>query len=124
MHSNDGECQKSKFHDQTRDSIELLTGFSPSDLFPSMGWLNVVTGLHARLEKAFHFFDNFFDEQIEAHRRRNSDDETDFMSILLRLQQDTSLGFNLTREQIKSIIWKRASTFSPPFTGLGRLGEK
>ncbi|CAA6654611.1 unnamed protein product [Spirodela intermedia] len=102
--SNDDECRKSKFHDQIVESIELLAGFSPSDLFPSMGWLNIVTGLHARLQKAFHFFDNLFEEQIEAHLRRDNDDEKDFMSVLLRLQKDTSLGFNLTREQIKSIL--------------------
>ncbi|MQL94173.1 hypothetical protein Taro_026825 [Colocasia esculenta] len=102
--SNDGECGRSKFHDLLMESIELFGGFCASDFFPSMEWLNVLTGFHARLQKAFHFFDKFLEEEIESHLRRNADDDSDFMSVLLRLQKDPSLGFNLTREHIKAVL--------------------
>uniref|UniRef100_A0A1D1Y4L7 Cytochrome P450 71A1 n=1 Tax=Anthurium amnicola TaxID=1678845 RepID=A0A1D1Y4L7_9ARAE len=102
--SDDGRCGRSKFHDMLMDSIELFGGFCASDFFPSMAWLNVLTGFHARLEKAFHSFDSFLEQEIEAHLRRDDDSGDDFLSVLLRLQKDPSLGFHLTREHIKAVL--------------------
>ncbi|CAA6654618.1 unnamed protein product [Spirodela intermedia] len=73
-------------------------------LFPSVGWLDWLTGFHGQLEKAFTFLDNLLEEEIEDHLKRDNEDDRDFMSVLLRLQKDTSLGFNLTREQIKTVL--------------------
>ncbi|CAA7389264.1 unnamed protein product [Spirodela intermedia] len=102
--SKDGECRRSKFHDQLREFIELLSILCLSDFFPAMGWLNKLTGLHSRLEKTFSIVDNLLEEEIENHLKPDNDDNRDFMSVLLHLQKDTSLGFSLTQEQIKSII--------------------
>ncbi|CAA7389255.1 unnamed protein product [Spirodela intermedia] len=102
--SKDGECRRSRFQDQLRESSKLLGPFCPSHFFPSVGWLDWLTGFHGQLEKAFTFLDNLLEEEIEDHLKRDNEDDRDFMSVLLRLQKDTSLGFNLTREQIKTVL--------------------
>ncbi|CAA6674004.1 unnamed protein product [Spirodela intermedia] len=102
--SKDGECRRSRFHDQLRESSKLLGPLCPSHFFPSVGWLDWLTGFHGQLEKAFTFLDNLLEEEIEDHLKRDNEDDRDFMSVLLRLQKDTSLGFNLTREQIKTVL--------------------
>ncbi|CAA6654620.1 unnamed protein product [Spirodela intermedia] len=103
--SNDGECRRNKFHDQLWESSKLLGAFCPSDFFPSMGFLDRLTGFHGHLEKAFNFFDNLLEEEIEDHLKCDNEDDRDFMGVLLRLQKDTSLGFSLTENKSRLSSW-------------------
>ncbi|EHA8586207.1 Cytochrome P450 71A9 [Cocos nucifera] len=99
--SRDGECTRSKYHDLLREMMSLLGGFVLGDFFPMMGWLDVLTGTRARLERSFHGMDELLEEEIEKHMHGGSQD--DFIGVLLRLQKDLSLGFPLTRDHIKGI---------------------
>ncbi|CAA6673999.1 unnamed protein product [Spirodela intermedia] len=80
--SNDGECRRNKFHDQLWES--------------SNSWAR---------SKAFNFFDNLLEEEIEDHLKCDNEDDRDFMGVLLRLQKDTSLGFSLTENKSRLSSW-------------------
>lgn len=85
-------------------------GFSDRLPYFYLGYLmDILTGLVARLKKTSKEFDIFLDQVIDEHMTlENSNDEEpldnkkkNFVHILLQLQQNNSLDFELTREKIK-----------------------
>lgn len=96
-----------------------MVAFSFGDFFPSLGWMDAVTGLISKLKATFVELDTFFDEVIAQHKdkmtrvRRNDDGDNDdddeskkkdFVDILLKLQDDEKLGFELTQVDLKGMI--------------------
>ncbi|XP_021911085.1 cytochrome P450 71A1-like [Carica papaya] len=88
-------------------------GFSDRLPYFYLGYLmDILTGLVARLKKTSKEFDIFLDQVIDEHMTlENSNDEEpldnkkkNFVHILLQLQQNNSLDFELTREKIKAIL--------------------
>ncbi|XP_008778632.1 cytochrome P450 71A1-like [Phoenix dactylifera] len=100
--SGDGDCTSSKYHHLLNEMMSLLGGFFLGDFFPSMEWLDVLTGTRARLKRSFHAMDELLEEEIEKHIHGGGSRD-DFIGVLLRLQKDLSLGFPLTRDHIKGI---------------------
>lgn len=74
-----------------------------SDYFPSMGWVDKITGAVRRLEKNVNKFDNLIENVIQEHLDPTSkrSDYEDVVDVLLRLQQDAS---HLTRDDIKGVL--------------------
>eukprot|EP00262_Sarcandra_glabra_P001217 TRINITY_DN1123_c0_g2_i1.p1 TRINITY_DN1123_c0_g2~~TRINITY_DN1123_c0_g2_i1.p1 ORF type:complete len:513 (-),score=66.19 TRINITY_DN1123_c0_g2_i1:358-1896(-) len=104
--SKEGECGRSKFHELVTETIELLGGFCAGDFFPSMEWLNKITGIEAKLEKNYLEMDAFLAESIKEHRcnKNHEFERNDFLSVLLQLQKDSTLGMPLSDEHIKGIL--------------------
>ncbi|MQM21271.1 hypothetical protein Taro_054307 [Colocasia esculenta] len=109
--SGEGECRRSRFHELVLEAIRLLGGFCAGDFFPSMEWLNVLTGSHRRLEKAFGDMDRLMEEEIAAHsgshgsgRGFASTSSASFIDLLLHLRQKSDLGFPLSTEHVKGIL--------------------
>lgn len=104
----EGECGKSRFDEILKEAQDLLGGFSIGDLFPSLEWVNSITGLRGRLERNFLQLDRFYDEVIQDHLDRDHDqhqsDHEDFVDVLLRVRKDPTLGIALTMDQIKGIL--------------------
>lgn len=109
--SKDGECTRSKYHDLITEIISIMGGFCLGDFFPSMEWLDVLTGLRGRLERSFHGLDELLEEEIDEHMHGEGNHD-DFIGVLLGLQKDPSLGYSLTRDHIKAIIMVGSFTFS------------
>ncbi|ERN15843.1 hypothetical protein AMTR_s00039p00169550 [Amborella trichopoda] len=86
----------------------ILRSFFAADLFPSMGWVDVFTGIRARIKKNFRELDSFLDEVIQNHRYKGVLEPTtankDFVDILLQAQKDYSLDIPLTMDNLKAII--------------------
>ncbi|OVA18879.1 Cytochrome P450 [Macleaya cordata] len=85
----------------------MLGSFSASDFFPEVGWIiDMVTGLHGRLEKSFHDFDAFYQGVIDQHL----DPETlkskheDIIDVLLKLEEDQFGAIRLSKDHIKAIL--------------------
>ncbi|KAK0586093.1 hypothetical protein LWI29_000781 [Acer saccharum] len=99
-----------KFGVLSRRVMILLTAFCFGDVFPSLAWLDVVTGHIGRINTTFKAIDALLDQVIEEHRTSNGDDvddqfdKKDFVHILLQLQKDGMFEIDLKQNDIKAIL--------------------
>ncbi|XXG52797.1 hypothetical protein AAC387_Pa03g1020 [Persea americana] len=105
----EGEEGRNKFADLVKELEVLLGVFSVGDYFPSLAWVDVVTGLHGKLKRNSRELDRFLDQVIENHLMRPSDgcdvgEHTDFVDVMLQVQKDSNRDMHLTRDNIKAII--------------------
>ncbi|RDY10410.1 Cytochrome P450 71A1, partial [Mucuna pruriens] len=91
-----------------RKIMRLFSAFSVGDFFPSMAWVDFLTGLIPEMKATFVAVDAFFDKVIAEHESRNTkDDESDmnnFVGILLQLQHCGRLDFELNRDNLRGIL--------------------
>ncbi|KAI3866951.1 hypothetical protein MKX03_021994, partial [Papaver bracteatum] len=66
-----------RFPEMSSNFLGLFNAFSFGDFFPSIGWMDVVTGLSSKFEKAFQEVDTFLDQVIDEHLLRHSKLEAD-----------------------------------------------
>ncbi|KAE8680265.1 Cytochrome P450 71D10 [Hibiscus syriacus] len=106
-----GRCkQHETFLSILRKLVELASGFSITDLFPSFKLLPVISGIRAKLERMHRDLDEMLESIIEEHKAsnanpKNSDDVTDdLVDVLLHLQDHGDLEFPLTTDHIKAVI--------------------
>ncbi|KAI3846468.1 hypothetical protein MKW92_034523, partial [Papaver armeniacum] len=103
---------ENKFGQLSRDVFRLLGAFSFGDYFPSLGWLDVVSGLTSKLKKVSQELDAFFDQVIDEHLLRHSKiqdghgqveemNKPDLTDILLLSQKENP---DISRNNIKAII--------------------
>nr|XP_023886343.1 cytochrome P450 71A1-like [Quercus suber] len=96
---------KSTFGELSKKMMMQHTAFSFGDFFPSLGWMDNLTGLVASLKASLRAMDALFDQLIEEYKMLNVDeDKKDFMHILLRLQKEGMLEIELTKENLKAVI--------------------
>ncbi|KAL5823928.1 hypothetical protein ACOSQ3_021911 [Xanthoceras sorbifolium] len=102
------QFQNGKHDKVIQEAMAMLGSFSAADFFPYVGWIvDVLTGLHARREKSFHEFDEFYqmviDEHLDPHRPVPENEDT--VDSLLRLMKNQSTeGGSLTQDHIKAIL--------------------
>ncbi|XP_038979052.1 cytochrome P450 71AP13-like [Phoenix dactylifera] len=101
-----GEYDRHGFQKMLEEYQALLGGFSLADFYPSLEWVNAVTGMKRRLARTFKRFDCLFDEIIEEHRKRRkrSEEDKDLVDLLLDIHKDGSLEMPLTMDNVKAII--------------------
>ncbi|KAL7244872.1 hypothetical protein ACSBR2_000257 [Camellia fascicularis] len=98
--------ERSRFHSLLNEGQAMFVSFFISDYFPSMGWVDRLSGLYGRLEKNFKEFDKFYQEIIDDHldpKRRKSNQE-DITDVLLKLQNDRSFAIDITFDHIKAVL--------------------
>ncbi|KAI3938357.1 hypothetical protein MKW98_015256, partial [Papaver atlanticum] len=88
---------------------ELLGAVDIGDYQPLLCWLKYFNGLHSRIEKSFKVTDRFLEQVIEDHLstrniKKKSDQEEDFVDVLLDIEKQGSIGLPFTRDNIKAII--------------------
>ncbi|CAN1329211.1 Desmethyl-deoxy-podophyllotoxin synthase [Linum perenne] len=87
---------------------EAFSGFRISDMYPSLGWLPVLTGFKGKLEKMHKASDSILGQIIDDHeskRRTNDDGEReDLVDVLLNLQESQNLGIPVTMDVIKAVV--------------------
>ncbi|KAF8392936.1 hypothetical protein HHK36_021176 [Tetracentron sinense] len=80
------EFDDGKFHEIMVEAIAILASFSGTDFFPPFGWIiDVLTGLHARIEKCFHDFDGFYQRIINEHLdpEREKPEHEDIIDVMV-----------------------------------------
>ncbi|KAF5179386.1 Cytochrome p450, partial [Thalictrum thalictroides] len=104
--SEGGESDQHGFQKMLEEYQILLGGFSLGEYFPSMEWINTLTGTKSRLINTFRRFDNFFNEIIEEHQnpKRIKQEHKDLVDVLLDLQKGETLDMALTMDNIKAVI--------------------
>ncbi|XP_044967653.1 cytochrome P450 99A2-like [Hordeum vulgare subsp. vulgare] len=90
--------------------LKLTGGFCVGDLFPSLWFVDVVTGLRRSLWGARRQFDTIFDKIIticearRAEKNKNSTGDNDLLSVMLRIKDEGQLEFPIGITNIKAII--------------------
>ncbi|XP_054816444.1 cytochrome P450 71D10-like [Prosopis cineraria] len=90
-------------------TLELASGFSVADLFPSLKFLQVITGIKAKINGVNEELDlmvrNIINDHEEKKNRSGHIGKTeDLVDVLLRIQKENNLEFPLTDRNIKAII--------------------
>ncbi|KAL5787691.1 hypothetical protein ACOSP7_004640 [Xanthoceras sorbifolium] len=101
------QFQNGKHDKVIQEAMAMSGSFSAADFFPYVGWIiDVLTGLHARREKSFHEFDEFYQMVIDEHLdpRRPAPENEDIVDSLLSLMKNQSEGESLTQDHIKAIL--------------------
>uniref|UniRef100_A0A803KYH3 Uncharacterized protein n=1 Tax=Chenopodium quinoa TaxID=63459 RepID=A0A803KYH3_CHEQI len=107
--ADDGE----EFRKLVADMAALLSGFSIGDLYPSIEFISVVSGMKRKLKDIVRRVDNIMDPIIEEHlcnkRLGQNEGDEDIVDILLQFHNDdlkrrTNDQFSLTTDNIKAII--------------------
>lgn len=97
-----------------KEIVDLASGFSVSDLFPSIDLLQVLSGARPRLEKVHKEIDRMFESIICDHKARRlaatSDGEgaahEDLVDVLLNVQEEGGgdLQSHISTKNIKAVI--------------------
>ncbi|XP_025641491.1 phenylacetaldehyde oxime monooxygenase CYP71AN24-like [Arachis hypogaea] len=90
-----------------RKMMTQLSKLGVGDLFPSLDWIDVLTGFTSRLKVTHAELDAFLEEIIEEHKRKkkNCDDNNkDFVDVLLQLQERDMLEFELNGDTMKALL--------------------
>ncbi|XP_038685653.1 cytochrome P450 71D9-like isoform X2 [Tripterygium wilfordii] len=89
-----------------RKIMEVIAGFSLVDMFPSIKFFHMISGMRTRLESLHHEIDQILESLINEHRfnksRINSSDADNFLDILLNLQEHGDFSF--TTDNIKAVV--------------------
>ncbi|XP_010027146.1 cytochrome P450 736A117 [Eucalyptus grandis] len=104
--------QGKKFKVLLADMMGLLGIFNVGDFIPSLGWINKLTGLDAKVERVAREFDQFLEEVVEEHRRKmeensiggGGEDRRDFVDVLLDIEKDKTVGFAFGADCIKALV--------------------
>ncbi|KDO37865.1 hypothetical protein CISIN_1g021726mg [Citrus sinensis] len=76
------------------------------DYFPSIGWVDNITGMIRRLERNFKEFDAFHQELIEEHLdpARIKTDQEDIVDVLLQIWKQRGSKVDITWDHIKAVL--------------------
>ncbi|KAJ1383696.1 Cytochrome P450 [Sesbania bispinosa] len=103
----DEGTERSRFHGMLNEFQAMMTAFFVSDYIPFMGWIDKLTGLHARLERNFKELDKFYQDVIDDHMDpsyRNQTEEEVIVDVLLQLKKHRSFSIDLTFDHIKGVL--------------------
>ncbi|KAG6388196.1 hypothetical protein SASPL_153395 [Salvia splendens] len=97
-----------ELRDMIEEAHDFFTFFSIVDVFPSLKFLRLFSGMKRKIEEHHRRLDRITGSIIEDRRRRERDggggDEGDFLGVLLNLQGDGSLEIPLTTDNIKAVL--------------------
>ncbi|XP_055818838.1 premnaspirodiene oxygenase-like [Solanum dulcamara] len=90
----------------------LLGGFHVADIFPSMKFLHVLSGMKGKIMDLHHKVDTIAENVINEHKKNLVIGKTngelggeDLIDVLLRLMKDGDLQFPITNDNIKAIVY-------------------
>ncbi|PHU21322.1 hypothetical protein BC332_06429 [Capsicum chinense] len=98
--------ERRRFDELIHETQQILSSFFVSDCFPSLSWIDKLTGMANRLEKNFKYLDEFYEELIEQHHNPNRPKsmEGDIIDLLLQWKKEQSTQTNFTLDNIKAIL--------------------
>ena len=104
--------EQDEFIQVMKDVTALLEGFDVADIFPSLKFLHVLTGMRAKAMNLHHKVDDIVDNIINEHKKNLATGKfngqlggEDLIDVLLRLKKDGGFQFPITNDNIKAIIY-------------------
>ncbi|KAH0638197.1 hypothetical protein KY289_038112 [Solanum tuberosum] len=98
--------ERKRFDYLLAEAQAMMATFFVSDFFPSLSWIDKLTGQTDRLERNFKNLNEFYEELIEQHQNPNRPKsmEGDILDLLLQLKKEQSTPIDLTMEDIKGLL--------------------
>ncbi|XVE50795.1 hypothetical protein DITRI_Ditri01bG0191800 [Diplodiscus trichospermus] len=109
--------KKSKGQDEfiriITEAVELTSGFSLADMFPSIEVLKLIIGLKNKVKKVHQASDRILEDIVNEHKEKRNRmmeagneqaAERDLVDVLLNLQEQGDLEFPLANDNIKAVI--------------------
>ncbi|RWR73956.1 LOW QUALITY PROTEIN: Cytochrome P450 [Cinnamomum micranthum f. kanehirae] len=105
------ECKHQEvFIEALNELVTLASGFDVGDVFPSLEFVQVISGLKFRLERVHRKMDRVLDDILQEHEKSMTKEssegrlEEDLVDVLLRLQHDGDLEIPITKRSIKAVL--------------------
>ncbi|XP_038688574.1 cytochrome P450 71D9-like [Tripterygium wilfordii] len=102
---------KSKYQEEfvsaMKESLEISSGFSIVDFFPSVKFLQLISGRSSEIEKLHKQLDRIVGSIIEEHQKHNTrrcEENEDLVDVLLKYQEQGDPEYPLTMDEIKAVI--------------------
>ena len=97
------------YEEHMKGVVETVGGFSASDLYPSIGILQVITGIRTRVEKIHQGMDRVLQNIVRDHRDKTlgtfgEEDRKNIVDVLLRLQKNGDLEHPLSDTVVKATL--------------------
>ncbi|XP_027939382.1 cytochrome P450 71D10-like [Vigna unguiculata] len=97
------------YEEHMKGVVETVGGFSASDLYPSIGILQVITGIRTRVEKIHQGMDRVLQNIVRDHRDKTlgtfgEEDRENIVDVLLRLQKNGDLEHPLSDTVVKATL--------------------
>lgn len=83
--------------------VRQLGTFTFGSFIPCLSWIDWICGLDRQLAKTANDFDEILEKVVQDHEDGDGG-KADFADVLLALQRDKSVGFEVSRMSIKAII--------------------
>ncbi|XP_074567937.1 alpha-humulene 10-hydroxylase-like [Curcuma longa] len=99
--------QQAEFLDLVQEAISYLSNFSVADMYPSLKFLDTLTGLKSKLEGVHGKLDKVFDEIIAQRQvalAAEAAEEDLIIDVLLKLKDEENQEFPITSNCLKAII--------------------
>ncbi|XP_008807779.2 premnaspirodiene oxygenase-like [Phoenix dactylifera] len=95
-----------------KKALEVASGFSIADLFPSWSFVDALTGITSRIKKARQEIDEILEEILKEHEEKREGisskedqlEEEDLVDVLLDVAENGELEIPLTRTHLKCVI--------------------
>ena len=99
---------KGKSSELPRKVMVLLASFFGEDFSPFLCWIDILMGFKPSLKSTCGELDAFLDQVVEEHKTMKREYEhpnrKDFVDILLQLQKNGMLDFELSHDNLKAIL--------------------
>lgn len=104
--------EQDEFIDVMKKITLLLGGFHVADIFPSLKFLQVLSGVKDKMMYLRHKIDTIAENVINEHKKNLEIGKTngelggeDLIDVFLRLMKDGDLQFPITNDNIKAIVY-------------------
>ncbi|KAM3397938.1 premnaspirodiene oxygenase [Capsicum galapagoense] len=104
--------EQEEFIQVVKKVTSLLEGFYVADIFPSLKFLHVLSGIKGKIMDVHHKVDTIAENVINEHKKNLVNGKTngelggeDLIDVLLRLMKDGNLRFPITNDNIKAIVY-------------------
>ncbi|KAI7738018.1 hypothetical protein M8C21_003863 [Ambrosia artemisiifolia] len=89
------------------DIMKAVIQFNVASYYPSMRFINIISGKRAKWLKTQKKFDNILEDILEQHRNNRttlSHDQEDLVDVLLRVKETADLDLPITNDNVKAVI--------------------